>query len=76
MRKHLDADVFVILSMNAAEAEKRDPMPHSDGTAKFGLMPVENLKVELKKISEHGNYLAKLVAAIEAEKFDPVQPNS
>jgi hypothetical protein len=73
VRKHTEADVYVILSMNAGEAEKRDPGPHSDGTAKFGLMPVEILKVELKKISEHGDYLAKLVAAIEAETFDPIQ---
>ena len=72
VRKHIQLDVLVILTMNAREAERRDQKQHSDGKVKFGLMPTATLEEEFRKLQGHCDYMAKLVASIEVGKFAPL----
>lgn len=72
VKRYAELDVFVMLSLNAREADRRGIVKEGDSAAAFGLVPIATVKDELRKLVGHCDYIARLVVAIEKSELDPL----
>lgn len=63
-----DEDAFVILSMNAPEASKRDGNEIGKDEVKWGILLISDLKIEMVKLRGYSDFLAKLAVYLEDNK--------
>ena len=61
-------DAFVILTKNAREATRRDGDAQDRNEAKFGVMALPGMRMEMKKLAGHSDYLGHLSEYLERER--------
>ncbi|MDM9645557.1 hypothetical protein [Rhizobium sp. S163] len=68
VRKFKESEFLLFLTMNSAEAKKRDGVPLDNGHSKFAVVSLSLLSHELGKLQGHADYLAQIAVRVEKSR--------